>query len=893
MATIVIPQTVNPPQPASETAPPLDFSKLFSDYTQGVQFGQQQQVRNAFANGLPTTDGTPNGPIDYQSAMRKLMQFGDYGDASSMMQTGIKANAAATLGQPLLPPGYQSQSAPSATGGTAAAPIANNAPGPQASFYPNLFSHESGFNPNAGDPKHAYGIAQFTPDTWSGVVAAHPELGLPADITKATTDQQIQATQALTGQNVGMLTDAGIPVNDKTAFMAHFLGGQGAVHFFKDMGKNAGALAAPLFPDEAAANPTIFYNPDGSSKNLAQVYQLQTKNFGYGNTTGFNIPPMPQNQVAGPGAPSAAGPLARAADGTPVQTNAQGQAVDPVTGQPVAGSGGTVSPRANVRITNQPTGSAVLTSADGQSMAVPANKFAPVGALSTALGIRAAQDGGTVPGGAASPTGGAAAANAATNAARVAAAPAPAGGGFGTVGPIGPAGSGTPAPPDLAQGDSSAPTVGSSYAQNLKSPPPSNTSARGPGGANPAPAPPPPPPQTSATGDASQFQGAPPQGTLLDPSMGGLVPKPWVDAYGPRASGAYANALYMRGRAAATAGLDDAAKADFTQAQGIEQALRMANTPNPAMKPYEIGHLPGESIVDFNARQAATTAAAEQQAKNANTLVETQPVPGGPKQFDTAAHLLNAINAGKAGPNASVGPGAGSPPGGGGVPSDLPVASQPAFIAKRQDQIAGDENTMMQQFQARQVAKQRLGELGNLVEEYQTGAAAEFKADAQAYAKAWGIDIPNSATTNAALFQEIQKNAIANIFSNAKDLGGRILVTELAGLAKSNVNAELQPAAAAKIISQQAGLLNYEDAHTSAYFGWKHANPNAYDTSGFEIPWIKSNPVRNFTDAAAKEIAPLGAPLPPHLREASRVMIYRGGDQPSITTCFPGRGSFC
>jgi hypothetical protein len=372
--------------------------------------------------------------------------------------------------------------------------------------------------------------------------------------------------------------------------------------------------------------------------------------------------------------------------------------------------------------------------------------------------------------------------------------------------------------------------------------------------------------------------------------MGGLVPKPWVDAYGPRASGAYANALYMRGRAAATAGLDDAAKADFTQAQGIEQALRMANTPNPAMKPYEIGHLPGESIVDFNARQAATTAAAEQQAKNANTLVETQPVPGGPKQFDTAAHLLNAINAGKAGPNASVGPGAGSPPGGGGVPSDLPVASQPAFIADRQKQIAGDENTMMQQFQARQVAKQRLGELGNLVEEYQTGAAAEFKADAQAYAKAWGIDIPNSATTNAALFQEIQKNAIANIFSNAKDLGGRILVTELAGLAKSNVNAELQPAAAAKIISQQAGLLNYEDQHTAAYFSWKHANPNAYDTSSFEIPWIKSNPVRNFTDAAAKEIAPLGAPLPPAPnRQVGQVYQSPNGHGVGRWTGIPGQ----
>jgi hypothetical protein len=207
---------------------------------------------------------------------------------------------------------------------------------------------------------------------------------------------------------------------------------------------------------------------------------------------------------------------------------------------------------------------------------------------------------------------------------------------------------------------------------------------RAPGGAAPAP-PPPPASPTATTGVTLQPQGAPPQGALLDPSMGGLVPKPWVDAYGPRAAGAYASALYARGSARSAAGLDEAAKADFTQAQGIEQALRIANTPNPAMKPYEIGHLPGESIVDFNARQAATTAAAEQRAKNENTLVEIQPDAGGPKRYDTAAHLLNAINNGTAGANASVGPGAGSPPGGGGVPSDLPVASQPAFIAKRQD----------------------------------------------------------------------------------------------------------------------------------------------------------------------------------------------------------------
>jgi hypothetical protein len=90
MAQIVILQTVNPPSPAPETVAPLDFSKLFSDYTQGVQFGQQQQVRNAFAGGIPTTDGTPNGPTDYGAVFRKFMQVGDYDDANKAMQTGIQ-----------------------------------------------------------------------------------------------------------------------------------------------------------------------------------------------------------------------------------------------------------------------------------------------------------------------------------------------------------------------------------------------------------------------------------------------------------------------------------------------------------------------------------------------------------------------------------------------------------------------------------------------------------------------------------------------------------------------------------------------------------------------------------------------------------------------------------
>jgi hypothetical protein len=904
-------QTVNPPAPASETVAPLDFSKLFPDYAQGVQFGQQQRVLNAFAgqpgspNGIPTTDGTPNGPLDFQAMYRKLMSFGAYDQANQVLQSGLAQqgvkntsdfNSFIRTGEM---PGQSQSTSPAANAGSGA--VANNAPGPQSDYYSINHQLESGGSPTShnsdlGPPgTAAYGLAGFMPQTWAHLVQAHPELNLPADITKSTAAQQQAASQALTGENAGYLAQNGVPVTDRTARMANFLGSAGAVHFFNALAQNGASPAASIFPKEAAANPDSFYLPDGKTpRTLAQLLQYETVTlplekglapFGSGNTTGFNYQPSPRNQVAGPGAPS--GATAYAATGEPIATNAQGQAIDPRTGLPTQA---VPTGRPAVRITNQPTGSAVMTAPDGTSMAIPANRNPAVGALSTALAARAAQDGGTAPGGAATATGGAAAANAA----RVAAAQTPGGGGFGQIGPPGPPGNGIQAPVQIAQGGASAPVSPSDrpgYAENLAAPPPSNPMGRAPGGAAPATA-----PSAQSAGTAPSLTA----GSSIDPTLGGIVPKTFADGLIARGvdpsqiPGTWAR--YLTSMASSPGISKESADSYRAAAQQVMETLRQANVPNAALKEYQatrqIDPSTGqpETQAAWKARTAGAVAAAEQQARNDNTLVETQPIPGGPKQYDTAAHIIRSINNGTAGANSSVGPGAGSPPGGGGVPSDLPVASQPAFIADRQKQIAGDENTMMQQFQARQVAKQRLGELGNLVEEYQTGAAAEFKADAQAYAKAWGIDIPNSATTNAALFQEIQKNAIANIFSNAKDLGGRILVSELAGLAKSNVNAELQPAATAKIISQQAGLLNYEDAHTSAYFGWKHANPNAYDTSGFEIPWIKSNPVRGFTDAASKEIAPLGAPLPPAPeRQVGQVYQSPNGLGVGRWTGIPGR----
>ena len=89
-----------------------------------------------------------------------------------------------------------------------------------------------------------------------------------------------------------------------------------------------------------------------------------------------------------------------------------------------------------------------------------------------------------------------------------------------------------------------------------------------------------------------------------------------------------------------------------------------------------------------------------------------------------------------------------------------------------------------------------------------------------------------------------------------------MLVSEIAGLTKANANPELQPAAAAAIVGQGLGVLNYEDQHTKDYFDWKHHNTNAYDTSTFEIPWMQSHPVGQFVSDATKGIAYKGQAIP-------------------------------
>lgn len=179
-------------------------------------------------------------------------------------------------------------------------------------------------------------------------------------------------------------------------------------------------------------------------------------------------------------------------------------------------------------------------------------------------------------------------------------------------------------------------------------------------------------------------------------------------------------------------------------------------------------------------------------------------------------------------------------------------------------------------------SKQRLQTIATLMQKYQTGHLSEAKADAVALARALHIPLPNEIDANPAAFQEFVKNATANVFNQASQLKGRILVTELEGLKAANASPDLQPEANAAIIAQGIGLLDAEKAHADDYFAWrgpsKGAAPTPTDVAQFNSGWFSNHNIQGYVDAASKEIGYQGQTVPPP-QELKVGQVYQNGDK--------------
>ena len=156
---------------------------------------------------------------------------------------------------------------------------------------------ESSLNPAArARTSSAAGLYQFTRQTWLQVVKTHGSdhgIGWAADAIQRSGNGYAVANSALRSaiddlrfdpelssamagefasdnrdQLESSLGRSAAPVD---LYLAHFLGAKGASDFLTAHDANPDSAAAPMFPAAAAANRSIFYQPDGSARTLGDI----------------------------------------------------------------------------------------------------------------------------------------------------------------------------------------------------------------------------------------------------------------------------------------------------------------------------------------------------------------------------------------------------------------------------------------------------------------------------------------------------------------------------------------------------------------------------------------------------------------------------------------------
>lgn len=133
----------------------------------------------------------------------------------------------------------------------------------------------------------ATGLFQFIESTWLDMAEKHGhKYGLEgldkSALLEKRKDPQIASLMAaeLARENKAVLeskTNAKIGATE--LYFAHFLGAGSASDFINALEKDGTQSAAQLFPSAAKANKSVFYNADGSSKSLQEVYAYFDKKF--------------------------------------------------------------------------------------------------------------------------------------------------------------------------------------------------------------------------------------------------------------------------------------------------------------------------------------------------------------------------------------------------------------------------------------------------------------------------------------------------------------------------------------------------------------------------------------------------------------------------------------
>lgn len=240
------------------------------------------------------SQGVRVGPETIDEITLQLVGAGGHADAARLRASAARFDQISAFGrQPLNEQVAQYQGFAGAVGASVSPEIrsviqeAADATGVPPSYLFSTASKESGFNPNArAGTSSAEGLYQFTDATWRDMLAKHgAKYGLTPDTPKNNARASALLAGELARENGEALAAAGLPVNDRTLYIAHFAGAGGATRLLQ---ATPDSVAATILPDAAAANRSIFYAGD-RPRTVSEVLSRLTSAAGGGGGPGYDL----------------------------------------------------------------------------------------------------------------------------------------------------------------------------------------------------------------------------------------------------------------------------------------------------------------------------------------------------------------------------------------------------------------------------------------------------------------------------------------------------------------------------------------------------------------------------------------------------------------------------
>lgn len=165
---------------------------------------------------------------------------------------------------------------------------------------------ESGLNPNdKAGTSSASGLFQFLTSTWNTMLQKYGgKYGIPAGTSPFDPKANALMGAEYIKENANIISKVKPNPGVTDLYMAHFLGAGGATKFLK---ADPSTPAAQILPQAAGANKTIFYNKDGTSKTVGQVYAdfdkkmlLRAKEYGFVEGAAPTTTPSEDNKETTP-----------------------------------------------------------------------------------------------------------------------------------------------------------------------------------------------------------------------------------------------------------------------------------------------------------------------------------------------------------------------------------------------------------------------------------------------------------------------------------------------------------------------------------------------------------------------------------------------------------------